>query len=49
LQVRTREEIKRLILARDDVKEAIAFMVKEKLNYNIGTLHIEVPEDKIYG
>jgi hypothetical protein len=35
-------------LARHDVKEAIAQMVREKMEYNKGTLHIEVAEDKIY-
>jgi len=40
--------MKKLILSRHEVKEAIAQLVKEKLEYNRGTLHIEVPEDKIY-
>jgi hypothetical protein len=26
----------------------MAQMVKERLEYNRGTLHIEVPEDKVY-
>jgi len=40
--------MKKLILSRHDVKEAMAQMVKEKIDYNKGTLHIEVSEDKIY-
>lgn len=46
--VRTREEMTRLILARPSVKEAMAQMVKQRLEYNTGTLRIEVPEDKVY-
>lgn len=46
--VRSLDEMKRIILNRPSVKEAMAFMVKQKLEYNRGTLHIEVPEDKVY-
>lgn len=40
--------MRRIILSRADVKEAIAQLVKEKLDYNRGTLHIDVPEDNVY-
>lgn len=40
--------MRKIILSRSDVKEAIAQLVKEQLEYNRGTLHIEVPEDNVY-
>ena len=46
--MRSREEMTKLILNRPSVKEAMAFMVKQKLEHNRGILHIEVPEDKVY-
>lgn len=46
--VRPTEEMRRLILSQTSVKEAMAAMVKQRLDYNRGTLHIEVPEDKVY-
>lgn len=46
--IRPTEDMKQLLLSRDEVKAAMAQMVKEKLEYNRGTLHIEVPEDKVY-
>jgi len=48
LNVRTQDDMKRIILGNSAVKEAIANLVKDKLAYNRGTLMIEVPEDKIY-
>jgi hypothetical protein len=46
--VRAADELRKIILNRPSVKEAMAQMVKERLEYNRGTLHIEVPEDKVY-
>lgn len=46
--VRAAGELRKIILNRPSVKEAMAQMVKERLEYNRGTLHIEVPEDKVY-
>jgi hypothetical protein len=40
--VRTREELIKLILEKDVVKEEMAKLVKEKLSYYRGTLHREV-------
>lgn len=46
--MRPADELKKIILNRPSVKEAMAQMVRERLEYNRGTLHIEVPEDKVY-
>lgn len=48
LEVRDNDETKKLLLARHSVKEAMAALVKEKLEYNKGVLCIDVPEDKVY-
>lgn len=48
LPVRDNDEMKKLLLSRHQVKEAMAQLVRDKLEYNRGTLHIEVPEDKVY-
>jgi glycerol-3-phosphate O-acyltransferase len=48
LDVRTRDEMTRIILGATSVKEAIANLVKDKIAYNRGTLMIEVPEENIY-
>ena len=47
-QPRPTEEMKRIILSKDSVKEAIASIVKEKLIYYRNTLQLEMDENKIY-
>ena len=48
LQVKSQPEIKKLLLGKESVKQAIAQLVKEKLAYYQGTLHLDVAEDKVY-
>jgi len=38
-----------LVLGKESVKEAMAAIVKEKLEYYRGTLQMEADENKIYG
>ena len=48
LQVRSHDDIKKLIFAREDVKDAIAQLVKKKLNHYSNVLLLDVPEEKVY-
>jgi len=38
----------KLILSRDSVQEQMAKLVKVKLEYYRGTLHMDTSEDKVY-
>ena len=46
--VRPVEEMQRLVLGKESVKEAMAAIVREKLTYYRGTLQMEADENKIY-
>lgn len=48
VKMRPREEMKALILSKESVKQAIAALVKEKIEYYRGTLFLDADEDKIY-
>ena len=48
LDVRTPEAMKKLILSKESVQRAIADLVKEKVDYYRGTLHLDTSEDKLY-
>ncbi len=47
-QVRSREEMTKLIMANNTVKAEIAALVKSKLEHYRGQLHLDVTEDKVY-
>ena len=38
----------KLILSKESVQRAIADLVKEKVDYYRGTLHLDTSEDKLY-
>ena len=48
IKTRSREDMCQLILSRDSVQAEIAKLVKVKLEYYRGTLHIDTSEDKVY-
>ena len=48
MQTRPIQDMKRLVLETDSVKEAIGDIVANKLNYYKNTLQLEVDENKIY-
>jgi hypothetical protein len=48
LNVKSVDEMKKILLATESVKEAMAQIVAEKLKFYQGTLQLEVSEDKIY-
>ena len=45
---RSCDEMRKIILGKDSVKEAIADIVKEKLLYYRNTLQLDMDENKIY-
>lgn len=47
-QARSRDDMTRLILSQDTVKKEMALLVKQKLEYYKGELHLDVTEDKVY-
>lgn len=47
--IRPFDEMQKLVLGKESVKEAMAEIVKEKLSYYRGTLQMEADENKIYG
>lgn len=48
LKVRSHDDIKKILFAREDVKEAIAALVKSKLHHYNSVLLQDVPEEKVY-
>lgn len=48
VRTRSRDDMCKLILSRDSVQLEIAKLVKVKLEYYRGTLHLDTSEDKVY-
>lgn len=48
IKVRSRAELSRMILGKESVKKELALVVKKKLDYYKGTLHINKDEDSVY-
>lgn len=46
--MRSKEEMTKLIMGKEWVKNEIAALVSQKLAYYRGQLHLDVTEDKVY-
>ena len=48
LKIKSRDEIRQIILSKESVKQAMAAKVKVKLDYYRGTMHLNIDEDAVY-